>query len=163
MLPHLFLHIKGRRGEQKDKRVKERQGRSEGLQSFKYNSNTPSLLSDPLFFLLSTSHICLIVPPLTNPCFHFCVYSYFPLSAGCPPSVFLMSSIQPPYLIWLSLSGKKKKSGLCSDTNPCPMSSLSLNLYIFFLSCLTHATLLLLSSLPCDRYCSYRLSIGIVL
>ncbi len=146
MLPHLFLHIKGQRGGQKDKREKERQGRSERLQGFKCNSNTPSLSSDLLVFLssASASHVCLTVPPLTLSLFSFlCLFIFSPL-CWLPSLRLSHFFLQSPYLISLSLYSKKWPMQQNKS-----LSSFSVNLY-FFLSLLPnlcHSPSALLSTL----------------
>lgn len=90
----LARYVRGREADRKT-RGRGRQGRSERLQSCKSNYSVPPVSSDLLVYLSSTpaSHIYLIFSLLSHySCFHLCVYSCFPLSAGCPPSSSPISS-----------------------------------------------------------------------
>lgn len=159
MLPHLFLHIKGRRGGRKDKTVRETQGRGERLQSFKCNSNIPSLSSDLLVFLSSpfTAHI--ICPSSHILLVFISLFMFYVVPSLLAVSLISSTVIKFDMIISLSVKKKKKKSGSCSDAS---LSHVRFHSCIsFFLFC--PILLLPLSSLSCDRYCSYRLSIGMVL
>ena len=132
MLPHLFLHIKGRRGGQKDKWVRD----------CRASSGIPT----SCLVFLSLLHIC---PSSCVLCVFISLFIHVFLSLLVALPLSLILSTATVFDTIISLV----KSGPCGDTNLCPMSGFILHLFF-------RLSLLFSSCSPlCDRYDGYRLSI----
>lgn len=144
MLPHLFSHIKGRRGGQRQESEREAGKEGERLQRFRCNS------THLFFFSFRISHWSNCPSSHTLCVTYLSLYS--PLSAVCLPSFSLITSAATIFEMIVS--------HLCSDTNFCRRSSF----FLFFVQLLPFYLFPVVNTAAMDRlleWCSSLIRVSL--